>query len=231
MKNDDYKVGASLTFIGNSEGYFIKGEKYSVETLIFDHRGKPVKIKLLSANMRLTSVFYDYAVKNFLPTNTYNGWQTLFGKQAKHLTQTKDTNPKDAVGIRKWRQLSCIPSLVLCEIGVAMLEGALKYGRHNYRVAGVRASVYIDAAQGHIIQFWEGEDLDPDTKLSHVTKAITSLIVLRDSMIQDNWVDDRPPKAKLDKVRDNLQGIVDEMMDKYPEPVEAFTELNKDNKR
>ncbi|SVD92517.1 uncharacterized protein METZ01_LOCUS445371, partial [marine metagenome] len=30
------------------------------------------------------------------------------------------------------------------------MEGAIKYGRHNYRIAGVRASVYIDATIGHL---------------------------------------------------------------------------------
>jgi hypothetical protein len=74
-----------------------------------------------------------------------------------------------------------------------MLEGAAKYGRHNYRVAGVRASVYYDAALRHLMAWWEGEDLDPDSGLSHVTKAITSLVVLRDAMIQGQCTDDRPP--------------------------------------
>jgi hypothetical protein len=31
--------------------------------------------------------------------------------------------------------------------------------------------------------------------LSHIDKAIASLIVLRDSMLQGNWTDDRPPSA------------------------------------
>lgn len=137
----------------------------------------------------------------------------------------KATNPKDAVGVRKWRQFATVPFTVLAEIGVAMMEGALKYGRHNYRVAGVRASVYKDAAIGHIMCWWEGEDLDPDTKLSHITKAIASLIVLRDAMIQKKLNDDRPPKGNLDEVRANLQAVVDAMFDKYPEPKDAFTEL------
>jgi len=136
---------------------------------------------------------------------------------------TKDTNPKDAVGIKKWRQFSCIPLTVLAEIGVALVEGARKYGRHNYRVAGVRSSVYVDASIGHIMQYWEGEDIDPDSNLSHITKAIASLIVLRDSMIQENIVDDRPPKGNLNAVRDNLQSIVDDLFIKYPDAKEAYT--------
>lgn len=126
----------------------------------------------------------------------------------------KDTNPKDAIGTKKWRQFFVVPRQVLWEVGVGMLEGALKYGRHNYRASGVRASVYVDAAIGHLDQFVEGEDRDPDSRagLSHVTKAICSLVVLRDAMMNDFWVDDRPPKIKdLDSVRKQLQSAVEEL--------------------
>jgi len=128
----------------------------------------------------------------------------------------KDTNPKDAVGTRKWRQFMVVPRQVLWEIGVGMLEGALKYGRHNYRASGVRASVYVDAAIGHLDQFVEGEDVDRDSGLSHVTKAICSLVVLRDAMMNGFWEDDRPPKvANLAGVRDRLQAKVEEIFDRY----------------
>ncbi len=142
----------------------------------------------------------------------------------------KETNPKDSVGVRKWRQFTTVPLTVLAELGTAMLEGARKYGRHNYRVAGVRASVYVDAAIGHIAQWWEGEDVDADSNLSHITKAIASLVVLRDAMLQDMLTDDRPPKAKLDAVRNDLQKVVDAMFERYPEAVAAYTEQGEQDK-
>jgi hypothetical protein len=107
----------------------------------------------------------------------------------------KDTNPKDAIGIRK-APMSTVPANVLAEIGVAMLEGASKYGRHNYRAAGVRASVYYDAALRHLMAWWEGEDFDPDSGMSHITKLLACMTVLRDAMHQDMWEDDRPPRSK-----------------------------------
>ena len=133
----------------------------------------------------------------------------------------KDTNPKDSVSVRKWRQFSCIPFPPIWELGVAMLEGARKYGRHNYRKYGVRASVYVDASIGHITQWWEGEDIDPDSGLCHITKAIATLVVLRDAMLMDKFVDDRPPKCKLDEIRDNLQDKVTEIIDRHPTTKEA----------
>jgi hypothetical protein len=110
------------------------------------------------------------------------------------LPNTKATNPKDMIGTRK-APLSTVPMGVIVEMGVGMLEGAAKYGRHNYRCAGVRASVYYDAVMRHMIAWWEGEDIDPDSGLSHVTKAMCTLAVLRDAQMQGMCTDDRPPKS------------------------------------
>ena len=103
----------------------------------------------------------------------------------------KASNPKDAIGSKKPPH-STVSQAVMAEVGVGMLEGSIKYGRHNYREIGVRAEVYYDATRRHIDAWWEGEDVDPDSGLSHVTKAICSLVVLRDAMIQDKLFDDRP---------------------------------------
>lgn len=110
------------------------------------------------------------------------------------LGQPKESNPKDMVGVRK-APMSTVSGAVLAELGVAMLEGACKYGRHNFRAVGVSAAVYYDATMRHLIGWWEGEDLDPDSGLSHVTKAIASLVVLRDAMIQGKFNDNRPPRS------------------------------------
>jgi hypothetical protein len=101
----------------------------------------------------------------------------------------------------------------MAEVGVAMLEGACKYGRHNYRIAGVRASVYYDGTMRHLMDWWEGQDMDPDSGLSDITKAITSLVVLRDAMIQGMCTDDRPPSAKA--FRQELNAKAAEIIDRY----------------
>lgn len=136
---------------------------------------------------------------------------------------SKDTNPKDAVGTKK-PPMSTVSSLVLQEVGVAMLEGARKYGRHNYRVAGVRASVYFDAAKRHLDAYWEGQDTDPDSGLSHITKAIAGLIVLRDAQINGKLTDDRPPvNIDIDQFQKDLQAKVDLIFERYPDSKDAYT--------
>lgn len=149
-----------------------------------------------------------------------------FAKAMENSRHTKkESNPKEAIGASKWRILSVLPMGVIWEAAVGMLEGALKYGRHNYRSAGVRASIYYDATMGHLTSFWEGEDIDEDSQLSHITKAITSLITLRDGMMQGKWVDDRPPKSDVPAIRDELQQKVDALLAKYPNPVKPFCEI------
>lgn len=143
---------------------------------------------------------------------------------------TKDTNPKDAVGTRKV-PFSTIPLPVLGEIGLGMLEGARKYSRHNYRVAGVRASVYFDATWRHLGAWWEGQDIDPASGISHVSKAIAGLIVLRDSMMQENWVDDRPPKTKNQNWVDDQNSKASEIIDKIPDAKAPYTELGERAKK
>ena len=114
-------------------------------------------------------------------------------------------------------------------MGLGMLEGARKYGRHNYRVAGVRASVYYDAVMRHLMAWWEGEDIDEESGMSHITKALTCLCTFRDSMIIGNWKDDRPPKHKNGWVKE-LNKKAEEIINKYPEPLEPYTEISQNKK-
>lgn len=140
----------------------------------------------------------------------------------------KDTNPKDAVGVAK-AYMSVIPRPVLWEVGLAMLEGSLKYGRHNYRAAGVRASVYYDALSRHLDAFWEGQDIDPESGLHHLSKAIACMVVLRDGIMQDNWVDDRPPAFKDQGWLGRMNARAETLIDLYPIAAAPWTQKRLDD--
>jgi len=160
---------------------------------------------------------------------------------------TKPSNPKDALGILKV-PASTLSAPVTAEVGVAMFEGALKYGRHNYRAIGVRASVYYDAVVArHMALWWEGEDEDvdtcelapegedtglvngkgqfviPGTGLSHITKAIAGLYVIRDAMIQGKFIDDRPPRT-AQGWQNELNKKVKALIKQYPNAVAPYIE-------
>lgn len=138
---------------------------------------------------------------------------------------TKESNPKDQLGIKKV-PLSTVPATVLMEVGLAMLEGALKYGAFNYRAVGVRASIYYDSAMRHLMSWYEGEDNDPESKvgISHLTKAIASLTVIRDAMIRGKMVDDRPIKSDSNWI-DELNVKSKSLVEMTEKPVAPFTEI------
>lgn len=136
---------------------------------------------------------------------------------------TKLSNPKQANGIRKV-PYHVIPNPVIAELGLSMLEGALKYGSHNYRAIGVRTSTYYDACLRHLNAFWEGEDIDPDSGLPHIVKAMACLAVLRDSQMYGNVVDDRPPSYPSGW-QEPLNTAAGQLIDKYPNPKEPYTKL------
>ena len=115
-------------------------------------------------------------------------------KRLKNLSKESKSsvkNPKEEIGQAK-PSLHHVPPRVLIEIALAMMEGSRKYGIYNYRKAGVSFSTYYSSTFRHLISWFEGEDIDPDSGVSHVTKAISGLIVLRDSMLENNFIDDRP---------------------------------------
>lgn len=135
-------------------------------------------------------------------------------------------NPKDREGILKIA-LSYVPIRVVAETALGMMEGGFKYGRANYRVSTVIASVYYDATMRHLAAWWEGEDIDKESKcgLHHVSKAIASLTVLRDAMLRENGVvDDRPPASEPGWI-EALNSQVRDLQMAYPNPVAPFTQV------
>lgn len=143
--------------------------------------------------------------------------------QGKNMSAKKSTNPKEALGIAKV-PMHCVPSAPLLEVALAMMEGGRKYGTHNYRDMGVRVSTYYDAVMRHIIAWWEGEDIDPDSGVHHVVKAIACLFVLRDSMCMGNCKDDRPIKYAGGLDMSKLNKLAEGLIEKYPTCAKPFLE-------
>jgi len=148
-------------------------------------------------------------------------------------TEWKDTNPKDSVGCTK-PPLHCIPTPVLFEVGMAMFEGGWKYREANYRVIGVRSSIYYDAALRHLLAWWEGEDIDPASGISHVAKAISGLCVLRDCQMQAengsgvDYKDDRPPKSHvpMSKLEDQFKAMLSRLQAEHGDRKPPYTQAD-----
>jgi len=138
----------------------------------------------------------------------------------------KESNPKDACGVKKV-PLHVVPVQPLFELGLAMLEGARKYGAHNYRSIGVRASTYYDACMRHLMSWWEGEDIDPDSGVPHIIKAVAGLFVLRDAQCMGLCEDDRPIRYTSGLDMEELNDGAWTIIHKYPDCKEPFTARRK----
>lgn len=68
--------------------------------------------------------------------------------------------------------------------------GAKKYAAHNWR-GGFEYSRLIGAALRHINAFNDGEDLDPESSLSHIDHAQCMLMFLSDQIKRGTGLDDR----------------------------------------
>lgn len=113
-------------------------------------------------------------------------------------------NPKDAIGQGKL-PMHLVPTAVGRYAALAFAEGALKYGKYNWRVAGVRMSIYIDAAHRHLAKLQDGEwadgdSLGPDpegnpqgTGVPHLANLIACAGIILDAWECNKLTDDRPP--------------------------------------
>ena len=95
--------------------------------------------------------------------------------------------------------LGLIPPEALLQISEVFGFGAEKYGYNNWRDDGhtTQANRTYSSIQRHLNAFWSGEDIDPDSGLSHLAHATTQLMILMIHMQEHPEMDDRyKPKDK-----------------------------------
>jgi mutator protein MutT len=99
-------------------------------------------------------------------------------------------NPKDVAGANKL-PLHLWPGTASAVGCLAFLSGALKYGRNNWRATQVLASVYISALKRHAEGYYEGEDIDPDEGIPHLSGVLACAAILVDAKAAGTLIDDR----------------------------------------
>ena len=110
------------------------------------------------------------------------------------LVDSKPTNPKDVIGSDKL-PLHLVPSVLNIYASLAFLEGAAKYGCYNWRVAGVRMSIYLAALERHFQKFKDGEWADEKTGVPHLSSMLACIGIILDAKLVGKLTDDRPPVA------------------------------------
>lgn len=131
----------------------------------------------------------------------------------------KDTNPKDAIGDTKV-PLWLLSAVAKAHWALAQFAGLLKYGAWNWRVAGVRTSVYLSAMQRHIDAYTSGEDLDPIDGTKHLGNIMACAAILLDAEAAGKLTDDRPPVLGVRKayaeVEAQMRALRAQYADKLP---------------
>lgn len=126
----------------------------------------------------------------------------------------KATNPKDAMGVQKV-PMHLVPGSAKAYLAMAFLEGALKYGKYNWRIAGVRSSIYLDAMERHLEKYKNGEDCDKVTKVPHLASIMACCAIILDAELVGKLKDDRPPRAEVSGLIDSLAEHVQYLTDLY----------------
>lgn len=138
-----------------------------------------------------------------------------------YVSETKPTNnPKDAVGSDKL-PLHLFPTTAVAMGALGNLDGMLKYGRTNWREAGIRYTIYLDAIKRHADALLEGEDIDPDSGLPHEAHILASAGIIVDAAASGNLIDDRNYKGRfyrewLGKMTSHVKRLKDKHADKKP---------------
>lgn len=91
-----------------------------------------------------------------------------------------DDNPKTAFGEAKTK-LSDTPTIGIQQLGKVHTNGANKYGRFNWRKHTVSSTVYYDAAQRHLMAWFNGEDTDPESGLPHLAHVMACCNIIMDA--------------------------------------------------
>jgi len=84
-----------------------------------------------------------------------------------------------------------LPSAALLEISKVMAFGAKKYGDNNWREGGFDWTRIMGAMQRHLLAFNDGEDLDPETGLSHIAHVGCNALFLLEHILKGYGDDNR----------------------------------------
>ena len=99
-------------------------------------------------------------------------------------------DPKGAAGALK-TPLALIPPIAMEKIALVHQLGSKKYGAFNWRKTGVCASTYVNAIMRHLNAWRDGEDLDPESGISHLAHIACGCNILLDADYCNTLQDDR----------------------------------------
>jgi hypothetical protein len=104
---------------------------------------------------------------------------------------TRETDPQTGgMKGKKLAELGAIDPASLMELAKVAGYGTNKYDRLNY-LKGYNWSLSYDAMQRHLLTFWDGESIDPESGLHHLAHAAWHCLTLMSFDDRDLGTDDR----------------------------------------
>ena len=119
-------------------------------------------------------------MKKFIPDPVY----TKRGKPFKPL----DIFKKEEKGIKydtEKPKMNLLPPKAVIEVAKVLTFGAEKYDAENWRKLDNLQSRYTAGALRHIFAHMDGEQLDPETELSHLAHALCCLLFKLEIELED----------------------------------------------
>lgn len=104
--------------------------------------------------------------------------------------ETRTTSATGGQKGKKGEELGAIDPASLRMLARVAAFGGKKYSRMNY-LKGYDWSLSFDAMQRHLLAFWEGEDVDPESGLPHTAHAAWHCLALTSYLTRDLGTDDR----------------------------------------
>jgi hypothetical protein len=130
------------------------------------------------------------------------------------MNEIKESNPKDAIAndrIPLW----LLSPFAKAHWAIAQFAGLAKYGAWNWRKSGVRASIYISAAERHLDAWKSGEEFDPIDGSHHLGNVMACVAILIEAQECSKLVDDRPPSLSLRPAYERLAGVLARLRGQY----------------
>jgi hypothetical protein len=92
-------------------------------------------------------------------------------------------------------QISLVPTSAIRGLAEVLQKGAAKYAPRNWE-RGMKWSIPYECAMRHLMTWFDGQDLDDETKLNHLKHALCNIAFLIEYSETCPQFDDRPKKKE-----------------------------------
>ena len=94
-------------------------------------------------------------------------------------------------------KMNLLPPKALIEVGKVLTFGAEKYGPENWKELEDLQNRYTAGALRHIFAHMDGEELDPETNLSHLAHAMCCLLFKLEIELEERLKEEEPREADV----------------------------------